>query len=72
MPSVPGKDGYTGAWDKTVSFVTENVTVTAVYTAIPDSPQTGDNSLLLLWVALMCISGAALVASVVYRKKMSV
>ena len=35
FPAVPAKTGYTGAWDKAEDFtnVTENATVTAVYTA---------------------------------------
>ena len=31
--NVPGKTGYTGAWDQAATNVTSNVTITAVYTA---------------------------------------
>ena len=31
-PNVPEKDGHTGSWDREVGLVTENITVTAVYT----------------------------------------
>ena len=37
--------------------------------ADPTSPQTGDNSHLFLWVALLFISGGALVGTAVYGKK---
>jgi uncharacterized repeat protein (TIGR02543 family) len=72
MPSVPNKVGYIGMWDKTVSVVTEDVTVTAMYTVSSDNPQTGDNSSLFLWGVLMSISGIALVLTVTCRKKMFV
>ena len=31
-PEVPAKEGYTGSWDREVGLVTEDITVTAVYT----------------------------------------
>lgn len=34
-----------------------------------ESPQTGDNSNMLLWVALLFISGAGTLVSAVYRKR---
>lgn len=37
--------------------------------AIPDNPQTGDNSNLGMWVALMFISGGAVITLCVYDKK---
>ena len=35
----------------------------------PDSPQTGDNSMMALWIVLICVSGLSLVATIAYRKK---
>ena len=34
-----------------------------------DSPQTGDNSMIWLWIALLFVSGAGVVATTVYGKK---
>ncbi len=36
---------------------------------IPDSPQTGDNSHMWLWVALLFVSGAGLVGTTIYGRK---
>lgn len=73
MPEVPTKDGYTVTWEKEIDTVTADVTVKAVYTKIPSadstSPQTGDNSSLWLWAALMFISGCATIALTVYDRK---
>ncbi len=74
MPDVPTKDGYTVKWDKALDTVTEEVTVKAVYTEIPktDSAQTGDNINMFLWIALLFISGGAVITlTVVDRKKRS-
>ena len=35
----------------------------------PDSSQTGDNSNMLLWIALLFISGGAVIGITVYSKK---
>ncbi len=78
MPDVPTKDGYTVKWDKELDTVTEDVTVKAVYTEIskthtPSSPQTGDNSNMMLWIALLFISGGAVITlTVVDRKRKAV
>ena len=34
-----------------------------------DSPQTGDNSNMILWIALLFVSGAGVVATTVFGKK---
>ncbi len=78
LPEAPAKDGYTVKWDKEVTTITEDMTITAVYTEnsvvvpgdpeIPDSPQTGDNSNMALWISLLFIS-SAIVALTVYDKK---
>ncbi len=75
ISDVPTKDGYTVKWDKELDTVKEDVTVKAVYTEIPktDSPQTGDNSNMALWIALLFISGGAVITlTVVDRKKRTV
>ena len=35
----------------------------------PDSPQTGDNSKMGLWIALLFVSGAGVVGTTVYGRK---
>ena len=35
----------------------------------PDSPQTGDNSNMILWIALLFISGGAVIGITVYSKR---
>ena len=55
--------------------ITANTTVYAKWTknsaapADPTSPQTGDTSNMFLWVALLLVSGGALVGTTVYGKK---
>ena len=38
-------------------------------TGAPDSPQTGDNSMMALWIALLFVSGFGVVTTTVYGKK---
>lgn len=68
---------------KTLSVGTHNLTVVftdgecstnfeVIKTGTPnytESPQTGDNSNMLLWVALLFVSGAGTLVTVVYRKR---
>ena len=35
----------------------------------PDNPQTGDNSMMALWIVLLCISSWGIIATVAYRRK---
>lgn len=35
----------------------------------PDSPQTGDNSMMALWIVLLCISSLGIIPTVAYRRK---
>ena len=51
----------------------EEISFTNSYNAKkPDTPQTGDNSMMGLWVALLFVSGAALTGTTLYfRKKKS-
>ena len=37
--------------------------------ADPQSPQTGDNSMMGLWIALLFVSGAGVVGTTVYGRK---
>ena len=37
--------------------------------ADPQSPQTGDSSMMVLWIALLCVSGAGVVGTTVYGRK---
>lgn len=79
-PAVPAKNGYTGKWDHDGKNITSDIIINAVYTenstpvpSDPQSPQTGDNSNMALWIALLLISGGALIAlTVVERKKRTV
>ena len=75
-PAVPAKDGYTGKWDHDGKNITSDIIINAVYTentapvpSDPQSPQTGDNSHTGLWIALLFISGGALIALTVYDIK---
>ena len=83
-PELPTKEGYTVKWDTIIDKATGDVTVNAVYTEIPkdiesekenkpsdtNSPQTGDNSNIVLWIALLFISGGVLITlTVIDRKK---
>ena len=88
MPDVPTKEGYTVKWDTTLDKATGDVTVNAVYTEIPKdnesengqenkptdttSPQTGDNSNMALWIALLFVSGGALITLTVVERKRKV
>ncbi len=64
---------YTFAgWTPVVSPVTGDVTYTATYekTGIPtDNPQTGDDSSIRLWFALLFISGVGLVGTSLFGRK---
>lgn len=67
IPQPPEKKGYTVAWDKEPDIITGNVTVTAVYTPLTDTPKTGDA---IGWAALMMLlSAAALVILIIEKKK---
>ena len=47
-----------------------NVTLTVAFTkAVPTSPQTGDESCMALWIAMMCVSGAEIAALVISSRK---
>ena len=84
-PANPTASGYTfGGWyaDATCSTkfdfnsaITANTTVYAKWTknsvtpTDPTTPRTGDNSNMFLWIALLFVSGGALVGTAVYGKK---
>ena len=75
MPEVPAKDGYTVKWETTIDKAVGNVIVNAVYTrnAVSDNPQTGDNSNIAFWIALLFFSGVALITlTVVDRRRRTV
>ena len=38
-------------------------------TGAPDSPQTGDNSMMALWIALLFVSGVGVVGTTIYSRK---
>ena len=78
-PTIPTKNGYTKTaptWDKDGKNITADTEINAVYTQDPieqpedtKSPQTGDNSNFLLWVALMLLSGGMLFGTILLKKK---
>jgi len=75
-PAVPAKAGYTGKWDHDGKRITSDIVINAVYTensasapSDPQSPQTGDNSHMMLWIALLLISGGALITLTVVDRK---
>ena len=65
------------AGEYTIGIVSESGTATTTFTVnaktvVDDdtkSPQTGDNSNMLLWVALLFVSGAGVLGTTVYSKK---
>ena len=65
------------AGEHTISIVSTNGTATTTFTikaktAVDndtDSPQTGDNSHMELWIALLFVSGAGVIGTTVYGKK---
>ena len=59
---------YFGDADATKE-ITKAATVTAKLPDDPKSPQTGDNSNIMLWIALLFISGGAVVGTTVVSKK---
>ncbi len=71
LPEIPAKDGYTAKWNADGKNITADTTITAEYTEIPetDSPQTGDDSMLWLWILLMAASGFAFVGAWIYSRK---
>ena len=84
-PADPTASGWTfGGWYADATFstkfdfntaITANTTVYAKWTknsaapADPTSPQTGDTSNMFLWIALLLVSGGALVGTTVYGRK---
>lgn len=62
-----------GSKEKTCSVcghkVTEELPLAEATDKEPSSPQTGDNSNLLLWFALLMVSALGLVSTVVFKKK---
>lgn len=69
-PAVPAKDGYTGKWDHDGKSITEDTSIAAVYTSIPNPevPATGDPSQLLLWILLTLLSLCVIVVLLLSRK----
>ena len=65
------------AGEHTIGIVSESGTATTTFTvkatpAVDDgtkSPQTGDNSMMWLWVALLFVSGAGIAGATVYTKR---
>ena len=63
--------------DKTAAVIEGSVTIVEMHNErkpepipeVPDSPQTGDNSNLLLWFGLMGLSGASLIGITLYSRK---
>jgi len=76
LPAVPAKAGYIGKWDHDGKNITSDIVINAVYTensapapSDPQSPQTGDNSHMMLWIALLFISGGAVITLTVVDRK---
>ena len=65
------------AGEHTICIVSESGTATTTFTvnakAVVDndtkSPQTGDNSHMAFWIALLFVSGAGVIGTTVYGKK---
>ncbi len=69
LPEIPKKDGYTAKWDVDGKNITADTVITAVYEKISESPKTGDNTNIWLWVAVMFVSGLSLFGIVVTKKR---
>ena len=55
--------------EHTIGIVSENGTAATFFAVNEKSPQTGDNSMLLLWVALLLVSGGAMIGMMAAGKK---
>ncbi len=69
LPEIPAKVGYTAKWDAAGKHITADTVITAVYEKIPESPQTGDDTNVWLWIAAVLVSGIGLVTAAGYGKK---
>lgn len=71
VPPVPGKTGYTGAWDRKVETATEDVAVNAVYTAAKPAgkPEKEENGTWWLWLGIVLSAGGVIAGSVALVKK---
>ena len=58
-----------GSKEKTCSVCGDTITEKIPVDKDTNSPQTGDNSNLLLWIALLFVSGSCLTACVVFKKR---
>ena len=68
--TVTVNDGHTyGEWVLNGDGTKEIKKADTVTAKLPKSPQTGDNSNLMLWIALLFISGGAVISITVYSKK---
>ena len=68
--TVTVNDGHTyGEWVSNGDGTKEIKKADTVTAKLPKSPQTGDNSNLMLWIALLFISGGAVISITVYSKK---
>lgn len=56
-------------WDKGDFKITEDTVITGSWQFIADSPKTGDNNSMFLWIAIMLISVSAFAGTAVYSKK---
>ena len=59
------------AGSHTLEIVWTDGSASTTFTVKADSPQTGDNSMMPLWIALLFVSGFGVVATTVIGKKKS-
>ncbi len=77
VPTVPAKDGFVGKWDGNGKNVTADTEIHAVYSTVEElpetddthSPQTGNDSMIWLWMALLFVSGGAITMQMVVDRK---
>ena len=58
--------------DNSFTFETDKFSTYALAYAdstVPSNPQTGDNSMMALWIVLLCISSLGIIATVAYHRK---
>lgn len=60
FPEIPAKSGYTAEWVTVIDEATNSIIAKVVYTRI-DTPPTSDETDIWMWIAILLVSGAAVI-----------